>query len=436
MKYLQTLCEQADVQLSLKYYSPYLNALEEALLREAVKKKSARCTLQLLKALSLQILFLLQHSPFLWGEPYWRLQLAQSQSTLAAPGDDPHLRSALQQADEVITAAGVTRRVRKTIWDEVKHQSILPESQIKQYESARQACLERQTALDRCDEAITTHVQDYQQLVDHLPLPARIIPPSATDHREGHPTLRTYSNEAAKTRLSTENIHHQIQCEGEARVVYRNLAQELLQKPPVEKLAEEIKKSQQSLQRRVQHMTDQVQDYRQTIIRHAQDTIEHRTQSILAHAHRLEQISLSLAAIIYTVESHCPPHCQPLLNLLSEAQFLQKNLHQQENSRVLQAKLSAMNGHRLTYEKSITSFRVILFTRRRQLQPQQQLSQDLQTQLAQLVIPICSFNDKNTVASPETVKKLKTISDQLGVQQGQLAQEQDRINQIKNIFSA
>ena len=108
----------------------------------------------------------------------------------------------------------------------------------------------------------------------------------------------------------------------------------------------------------------------------------------------------------------------------------------QKDNQLLQEKLLAMNSHRCTYEKSITSCQAILFTNHRQLQHQQQLNRDLQTQLAELVIPICGFNDKNTAATPETVKQLKAISDKLAIHQGHLAQEQEKINQIKNIFSA
>jgi hypothetical protein len=58
MKYLQTLCGQAEVSLELKYYLLYLNALEAALLKEAVKKNSGVYALTILKAFALKILFL------------------------------------------------------------------------------------------------------------------------------------------------------------------------------------------------------------------------------------------------------------------------------------------------------------------------------------------------------------------------------------------
>ncbi|MBS0351257.1 MAG: hypothetical protein JSR33_08750 [Proteobacteria bacterium] len=43
-----------------------------------------------------------------------------------------------------------------------------------------------------------------------------------------------------QVRLSTENIHHQIQCEGDASIVYQSLTRELKQKPVAEKMAEAV----------------------------------------------------------------------------------------------------------------------------------------------------------------------------------------------------
>ncbi len=239
-----------------------------------------------------------------------------------------------------------------------------------------------------------------------------------------------------QARLSTEHIRHQIQCEGDARIVYQSLARELRQKPAAEKMVEDVQKAQSCLQYRAEQLEQNIADNRRKILQQTRFAIEHRTQVTLAHANRVENIALSLAAIIHTLQSRCPCHCEHLLNLMAEAQSMQKNLPEQKESQFLQEKLLAMHAHRCTYEKSITSIRQILFTNRRQLQYQQQLNQDLKTQLAQLVIPICGFDDKNTAAVPETMKQLKSISDKWAIQQGHLAQEQEKINQIKNIFTA
>ena len=436
MKYLNTLSEQANVHLTLKYYLPYLNALEESLLREAVKKQSTLYALHLLKALSLKILFLLQHSAFLWGESPWQSLLNQSQSALAARGDSQQLRVALHQADEVISTAGVTEAVRKKIRSGVKGHAVLSDQQAQRYESARQECLTRQTALNELEGAVSTTLHDYHQLIGHTSPFNRSIPPFRPNSPEFSHPLRPYEVKMVQARLSKENIHHQIRCEGDARIVYQSLVRELRQKPAAEKMAEEVQKAKSCLQRRAEQTAEKTGHYRRQIIQQTRFAIEHRTQVTLAHANRIEHISLSLAAIIHTVQSHCPGHCQPLLNLMAEAQAMQKDLQGNKDGAVLQEKLLAMNTHRCTYGKSITSFWGTLFTSRRQLQHQQQFNHGLQTALAHLVTPVCGFNDKNRAMTPDTVKKLKITSDKLALHQERLTEEQDKINQIKNPFTA
>ena len=436
MKYLQILCEQAEVSLELKYYVRYLNALEVALLKEAVKKNSGIYALNLLKAFALKIVFLLQHSPFLWGESDWQWRLKQSQSALAASKNSDDLRIALRQADDVISTANVTETVRNKIEGEAKNQSVLTHEQAQRYESIRQECINRHESLNNLENTVDTTLQDTAPFLQKFSPPSQAMATfQFTSPQFSHP-LRPYDMKMVQARFSKEHIHHQIQCESNARPVYQNLTKELGQKPMAEKVAEDVQKAKTSLQRHAERLEQKIEDNRHKISQQTQCAIEHRTQVTLAHANRIEQIVLTLAAIIHTMQSCCSIHCQPLFNLMTEAQSMQKNLNEQKENQLLQEKLLAMNSHRCTYEKSITSSWAILFTDRRQLQYQQQLNQDLQIKLAQLIIPICGFNDKNTAATPEMVKQLKAISDKLAIHQGPLVQEQDKINQIKNIFSA
>ncbi len=435
MKYLQTLCEQAEVSLELKYYVRYLNALEVALLKEAVKKNSGIYALNLLKAFSLKILFLLQHSPFLFGESDWQWRLKQSQSALTISKNSDDLRIALCQADDVISTAHVTGTVRQKIGDEAKHHGLLTHEQARRYESIRQECITRHELLNNLENTVDTTLQDTASCIQKLPSPSQMMATFQFNSPQFSHPLRPYDMKMTQARFSKENIHHQIQCEGNARPVYQNLAKELGQKPMAEKVAEEVQKAKTSLQSRAERLDQKIKDHRQKITHQTQFAIEHRTQVTLAHANRIGQIALTLAVIIHTLQSCCSIHFQPLLNLMAEAQSIQENLNEQKDSQLLQEKLLAMNSYRCTYEKSITSCRAILFTDRHQLQHRQQLNQDLQIKLAQLVIPICGFNDKNTAATPEAVKQLKVVSDKLAIHQGHLAQEQEKINQIENIFS-
>ena len=429
MKYLQTLCEQAEVSLELKYYVLYLNALEAALLKEAVKKNSGIYALTILKAFALKIVFLLQYSPFLWGESDWQWRLKQSQSALTTSKNSDDLRIALRQADDVISIANVTETVRNKIGGEAKNQGVLTHEQAQRYESIRQECITRHESLNNLENTVDTTLQNTAP----LPSPSQMMATfqsHSPQFSHSHP-LRPYDMKMAQARFSKENIHHQIRCEGHARPVYQNLAKELGQKPMAEKVAEEVQKAKTSLQSRAERLEHKIEDHRKKITKQTQFAIEHRTQVTLAHANRIEHIALTLAAIIHTLQSCCSIHCQPLLNLMAEAQSLQENLNEQKESQLLREKLLAMNSYRCTYEKSITSCRAILFTDRHQLQHQQQLNQNLQIKLAQLIIPICGFNDKNTAATPEVVKQLKTTSDKLAIHQGRLAQEQKKLIRSK-----
>ena len=425
MKYLQIVCEQAEVSLELKYYLVYLNALEAALLKEAVKKNSRIYALNLLKAFALKILFLLQHSPFLFGESDWQWRLKQSQSALTASKNTDDLRIALCQADDVISTANVTGTVRQKIGNEAKHHGVLTHKQAQRYEYIRQECITRHESLNNLENTVDTTLQ--QTAPFDQKLPSKKMATFLHTH-----SLRPYEVKMVQARFSKENIYHQIQSEGNARIVYHALAKELGQKSTAEKVAEDVQKAKTSLQHRAEQLEQKIENNRQKISQKTQFAMEHRTQVTLAHANRIEQIALTLAAIIHTVH---PGHCQPLLNLMVEAQSMQENLNEQKESQLLQEKLLAMNSYRCTYEKSITSCRAILFTDRHQLQHQQQLNQNLQIKLAQLIIPICGFNDKSTASTPEAIKQLKAISEKLAIHQGHLAQEQEKINQIKNIFS-
>ena len=234
-----------------------------------------------------------------------------------------------------------------------------------------------------------------------------------------------------QTRLSKEYIHHQIQCEGDARIVYQSLARELGQKPAAEKMAEEVEKAKSCLQRHTEQIAEKTDHYRRQITEQTQFAIEHRTQVTFAHANRIESISLSLAAMIHLLQPHVK--CPCLFKLMIEAQTMQESLNTNADSADLQSKLLTIHHHRDTYEKSITSVWSTLFNHR-QLQYQKKLNADLQTAITQLVIPVCGFNDKNTIIAPEKIKQLQKTADKLAAQQGYIAQELVKIGQIKNTF--
>ncbi len=204
-----------------------------------------------------------------------------------------------------------------------------------------------------------------------------------------------------------------------------------MQKSATEKTGEEIQKAKNSLQNRLEKIESKTNHSRQNMIAYNRRAIEHRTHVMLAHANIIESISLSLAAMIHLLQPHVKSPC--LFRLMIAAQTMQESLTTNADSADLQSKLLAIHHHRDTYEKSITSVWSTLFNHR-QLQHQKQLNADLQTAITRLVIPICGFNDKNTVVASERIKQLQKTADKLAAQQGCIAQELVKIDQIKNTF--
>lgn len=434
MKYLQNLCHQTGVKLSIKWYLPYLNQAEINLLMKA-KEKSERYQLNLLKALSLSILFQLQHAEFIWGEAQWMALIAKCQSDLMSSASHVHrLRTALRQADEVIEAAGITEEVRHKLWDEVKRQSLLSEAQTQDYESARQACLKSQAVVNDIENQVDLCVNEYAQISQETLSP--VICFSEPDPREFPHPLHKYDYQFHKERLSRKNIFHQIWCEKDARVVYCSLAKELLQKPTFKKLTECIDQAKNFLTHRAIHIMEKSKNSNQTITQHTKYAIDHRTQVLLAHANKIEQIALQLAIIIQILQPYANSQNLHLLNFMMDAKAMQKILISDEktSSRDLQNRLLSMEFYRDHYEKSIHSIWNTLSYNRKNRGLQRQINLQLQTIIANLVIPICGFEDRNTVILPEKVKQFKSISDRLVTQQNRMHQEKEKIQEIKNII--
>ena len=91
------------------------------------------------KELLQKILTELQHSGFLWGESRWQTLLAASLAALTKSGQHRRrLQAALQQADDLMDEARITKKVRKVLLDQVRRHVLLEEIQIKCYEICAQ----------------------------------------------------------------------------------------------------------------------------------------------------------------------------------------------------------------------------------------------------------------------------------------------------------
>ena len=79
--------------------------------------------------------------------------------------------------------------------------------------------------------------------------------------------LPTYSKESIQTRFSEPHIQHLVQVEGNARIVYRDLAKNLLQVPIAEKMTQVVDSAQQRLNTKAQHILQMQESYMKKSIR-------------------------------------------------------------------------------------------------------------------------------------------------------------------------
>ena len=110
--------------------------------------------------------------------------------------------------------------------------------------------------------------------------------------------LPNYHQTALQTRFSENHTKHLIQVEGSARIVYQDLARETTKPSITEKLSDEIQSGQQRLNMKAEKILKTAENLQQKIQRDSCRLIEHRTQTLLAHANRLEQLSMTLEKIM------------------------------------------------------------------------------------------------------------------------------------------
>ena len=256
--------------------------------------------------------------------------------------------------------------MRSILLEQVRRHAILEDDQVECYESVRKECLSRQASLHELENKIDCLVDEGHQAISE-PSSPKTTPLFNLNSRTFVEILKPYPLKTLQTRFSDSHIRDWITGEGDAREVYRNLSQELMQKSATEKIGEDIQKAKNSLQHRLEKIEAKTNHSRQNIIAYNRHAIEHRTQVMLAHANKIESISLSLAAMIHLLQPHVK--CPCLFKLMTEAQTMQKSLNTNADSGDLQSKLLAMHHHRDTYEKSITSVWSTLFNHR-QLQHQ------------------------------------------------------------------
>ncbi len=385
------------------------------------------------KELLQKILTELQHSGFLWGESRWQTLLAASLAELKESGQHRRrLQAALQQADDLMDEARITEKVRKVLLDQVRRRVLLEESQIKNYEITRRECLVRQVSLHELENKIDGLLNESRQMIGE-PSFSKTASLFNLNNQSFVEILKPYPKKMLQVRFSDNHIRDWIKGEGNAREVYQSLSREFLKKSATEKAGEDIQKAKNSLQNHAEKIEIKLDRCRKDMVSYNRRTIEHRAQVMLAHANKIESISLSLATMTHLLRSHVK--CPCLFKLMTEIQMMQKLMNTNAESTDLQRKLLAIHDYRKDYEKSITSVWGTLFNRR-QSQYQQQLNTHLQLEIAKLVTPVCGFNDRNTIIKSEKIRQIQKSVNKLAVQQGHIADEKVKIDQIKNTFQS
>ena len=143
----------------------YLHLFSEWI--ESILGKNQLDQLNIKKELSQKILAELQHSAFLWGESRWQTLLADSLRALAESGQHSRrLQVALQQADDLMDEAQVTKKVRSILLEQVKNHAVLGKDQVECYEAVRRECLSRQASLYELENKIDSLVDEGRQIID------------------------------------------------------------------------------------------------------------------------------------------------------------------------------------------------------------------------------------------------------------------------------
>lgn len=442
MKALLDLYQAIGIQLNAKYYVSFLDKEETEVITQAVKKKKPLVyQMNVLRLLALKIITELKRSASFQGESQWQTAFAAVESALLAEQKDPRdLCQSLHQADDLIETAWVTRAVRRNILTAVQQRSILSESQDRQYEVIRQAYLTHNEALNVLDEQVYQIKNRFFQSSARQTTTA--APAWHMVRRDLPSTVLNYRADAYRIRLSDQNVVRLIHAEKDARSVYQDLVARLVQKPTVEKIAEEIESAKVFLTEKAKTINHNAEQIRHTILQETQQAIEHRTQIKLAHANKIEYLLTTLEKITRLLQPHLslqqPTPC--LSALLTEAKAMQGTL---ENSpytaatSTLTQHVLALESHRQHFAQSISSSWSCFFSSERQAHRRraQKLNTELQSAIAQMTTPLYGFNDQSAVITPDQVKQQHLTARQLDEKQDHAVLEREKIEKIKNTFS-
>lgn len=458
MKALQELCQQVGVLLKVQYYLPYLVKEEIAVVTQAVHQKSQRYQWNLLRLLALKILRHCQASALLGQDAGFKKLSADVEAALLVGGSDRALlRRALQEADRLIVSAWAVRAMQPNggMTSTIQPPQSMPwsESHDRQYSTVRAAYCAHNEALTVLDEQVN---QCKAQFLQTAGARSEAKPPSwksvPTHFPEG---LLDYRPEACEIRLSDENVFRFLQAEEKPKAVYQDLTVKLMKKPTVEAMSENLHAAKLFLHYKSQSILHNADMLRRSIVEETQHMITHRTQVKLAHAQKLEQLSMALESLIQLLQSYPilrrqPPESKelkeskqampPLSRWLTEAKSLQMTLEATPlalTKTLIEEKLLTWDAYRKEFVQSIaTGWSTFFFAdRRAHRQREQQLNTNLQSALAKLVTPLYGFNDHVALIPPERIKQQYATVYSLDKQCVAVTLERQKVEKIKNTFS-
>ena len=261
--------------------------------------------------------------------------------------------------------------------------------------------------------------------------------------------LPTYHQATLNTRFSENHIQHLIRVEGCARIVYQDLAREMTKPSITEKLSDEIQSGQQRLNTKAEKILKTAEDLSQKIQRDSSRLIEYRTQILLAHANRIEQLSMTLEKVIQRLNHYLAGHpptqkkgpekqTQLLVLIVNEAKLTQDQLQQPSNvinTQQVQHQILTMEQHRKEYAKTLTGWGSFFGRSLPTHRQHETINQTIQNHLAELVVPACGLQDRQGIATVEQIKNQQTVGQKLAHQTDQIHAETKKIQELSHDFN-
>ena len=445
MKNLEYLYHRAQTAILAPHYQAFLEPPDREAIFKAQQKKSIYDFLNLLKAIALKAIRKLKHSPHFWGETKWHKSFALYESQLQDPKFSIYQQCmVLCNVDDMLTIAYVLQAVRKDIWEAAQRQGVLSQESEQKYDQAQQQFLERRESLIALENRVMQIGQNYSSFTG---LSYNTDHPKDTIITESKPReLPNYHRPALQTRFSESNIHHLVETEGDARIVYQGLARDMSRPSIAETLNHEIKLGQQRLNTKAQKILNVAHNIDDKIQKDSQRLIEQRTQIMIAHANRIENLILSLQKIIQILDhylsklpknknSFSQKEDQTLTQLNQEAKSAQDHLQESPgniDAQQIQTHILTMEKYRKDYTNTLTGWGSLFQIKSKNTSCHENINQILKSSIAELIVPACGLQDHQGITTVDQFKKQQIYRQQLSIQIDQAHAESKKIQELSH----